>query len=423
MRRLSPLFLLPILLGASSCGGGSSVGTAASGSGNPTGANLPTQQEVNEAPVPLSFVSGPPPAAADLSTSPALPPVMNQSLKDCIAFAFGYELATFEVATSSNISADQLSHQASPADLYAKLLAKEQEGCDSGTSASDALDILVRQGVQSLALAPYRDGQCVVPSTSGAFGIQGYHTIKPTDKESIKLTLASGHPVGMAVSLYDNMSAWGQSHHDDSVFSGMGIPSSINGHGMLIVGYDDSRKAWKVMNSWGSTWGNRGFFWMGYDTFDASARVAYAVDGGGTSVGTDPGTPVIFLKLQALDYTSLSSPTHYLVMPFQFDHAAQVMQARMISGPTGAATPWQKVNRWLSRSYLWWGLGSAWPQGNYTLELQCQTTTGKPYTLSQKSPLSPGGQTRAYAQTFASADKFPLKGAKIVANGNLVGLF
>tara|TARA_B100000575_G_scaffold209118_1_gene170346 strand:- start:627 stop:1766 length:1140 start_codon:yes stop_codon:yes gene_type:complete len=37
------------------------------------------------------------------------------------------------------------------------------------------------------------------------------------------------------------------------------------GHAMLIVGYDDRKKAVQVLNSWGADFGNDGFFWIPYE--------------------------------------------------------------------------------------------------------------------------------------------------------------
>ena len=37
------------------------------------------------------------------------------------------------------------------------------------------------------------------------------------------------------------------------------------GHAMLIVGYDDNKKAVQVLNSWGKNFGNNGYFWMPYE--------------------------------------------------------------------------------------------------------------------------------------------------------------
>ncbi|HUX59814.1 MAG TPA: C1 family peptidase, partial [Ignavibacteriaceae bacterium] len=42
---------------------------------------------------------------------------------------------------------------------------------------------------------------------------------------------------------------------------------SAGGHAMLIIGYDDNKKAFKVANSWGLSWGKKGYGWIGYDYF------------------------------------------------------------------------------------------------------------------------------------------------------------
>lgn len=38
-----------------------------------------------------------------------------------------------------------------------------------------------------------------------------------------------------------------------------------DGHVMLMVGYDDTRQAFLVKNSWGANWGSGGYVWMSYD--------------------------------------------------------------------------------------------------------------------------------------------------------------
>ena len=36
------------------------------------------------------------------------------------------------------------------------------------------------------------------------------------------------------------------------------------GHAMVITGYDDKRRAFKLFNSWGPDWGDNRFGWVGY---------------------------------------------------------------------------------------------------------------------------------------------------------------
>jgi hypothetical protein len=40
---------------------------------------------------------------------------------------------------------------------------------------------------------------------------------------------------------------------------------TVGGHVVTIVGYDDSKSCWIVKNSWGTKWGERGYFRMAYD--------------------------------------------------------------------------------------------------------------------------------------------------------------
>lgn len=50
----------------------------------------------------------------------------------------------------------------------------------------------------------------------------------------------------------------------------MPIASQIRGgHAMIIIGYDDAKKAFKIENSWGDSWGNMGYAWLPYDVINS----------------------------------------------------------------------------------------------------------------------------------------------------------
>jgi C1A family cysteine protease len=40
--------------------------------------------------------------------------------------------------------------------------------------------------------------------------------------------------------------------------------SIVGGHAVMAAGYDDTKKLILVRNSWGASWGQKGYFWMPY---------------------------------------------------------------------------------------------------------------------------------------------------------------
>jgi hypothetical protein len=47
--------------------------------------------------------------------------------------------------------------------------------------------------------------------------------------------------------------------------------AQAGGHSMLIVGYDNNRRMFLVRNSWGESWGERGYVWIPYSVLDATS--------------------------------------------------------------------------------------------------------------------------------------------------------
>lgn len=105
-----------------------------------------------------------------------------------------------------------------------------------------------------------------------------YHTFYARDVEwynvgpnlenidAIKESLMQQGAIGTALS-------WSGSYYSSSSNSFYQSPSSSNeaNHAVTIVGWDDSKKtaapkpgAWLAKNSWGSSWGQDGYFWISY---------------------------------------------------------------------------------------------------------------------------------------------------------------
>ena len=77
------------------------------------------------------------------------------------------------------------------------------------------------------------------------------------------------------------------------------------GHVMLMAGYDDTRQAFLVKNSWGTNWGTGGYVWMSYDFVSRG----FVYNAGILNAVVDPASPFdansnkqLFLGRWNLDY-------------------------------------------------------------------------------------------------------------------------
>lgn len=91
----------------------------------------------------------------------------------------------------------------------------------------------------------------------------GSHSIQMTLPQ-IKGALADGYPVAFGFAIFESFE--GQEIAKSGV---MTMPISceqlLGGHAVLIVGYDDTKKVLIIRNSWGTSWGDNGYFYMPYD--------------------------------------------------------------------------------------------------------------------------------------------------------------
>jgi C1A family cysteine protease len=125
---------------------------------------------------------------------------------------------------------------------------------------------------------PYTDVSCTtMPTTAqksaaAAYKIASYSTVTLTTA-AIKSFLAAGHPVivggpvNSAFMYLTNNQVLG-------AFTG----NSLGGHCYCLVGYDDTKGAYKFMNSWGTTWGSQGFGYIAYGYEKSWWTEAYVIN-------------------------------------------------------------------------------------------------------------------------------------------------
>jgi len=207
-----------------------------------------------------------------------LPPIGDQGQQSsCVGWGVGYATSTFfnQLASATGPVTSPAS-QASPADLYAKLLQKELLACGNGTKVADALDIMVTQGVDALASSQYSDQVCSFPSAQDQFFLNGYTVLDLTNLTLIKQHIANLSVIPLGIVVYPDFEA----ASGPAVYSPSSGNCSLGGHCVALVGYDDSRQAFRIMNSWGTGWGDGGFLWVAYNAFPTIVQEAYLPIGG-----------------------------------------------------------------------------------------------------------------------------------------------
>jgi C1A family cysteine protease len=101
------------------------------------------------------------------------------------------------------------------------------------------------------------------------FKIQSWNTI-PTTVADLKNSLLGGHPIIVAFAVYPDyfrLNATTNTTYDntDGTKGACTVAPCLGGyHANAVVGYDDSRNAFKVINSWGTGWGSGGYGWIDY---------------------------------------------------------------------------------------------------------------------------------------------------------------
>lgn len=153
-------------------------------------------------------------------------------------------------------------------------------GC-SGGIMEGAFKFVIANGQCSLASYPYtaKDGTC--QKCTAVAQITSCSDVKPNDQISLKAAV-SQQPVAVAIEA--------DTRYFQSYSSGILTSTSCGttlDHGVLVVGYgeENGQKYWLVKNSWGTSWGDKGYVKI--------ARSESTNDAGICGIAMDPSFPSV----------------------------------------------------------------------------------------------------------------------------------
>lgn len=222
-----------------------------------------------------------PPTTTTLPSSfiMATPAVMNQGGEgSCLSVALNYQ-RSIEAYYSSGASAySNASNFLSPEFLYNNT--KVNSGCGSGASMLTSMSFIKNKGICTWNSLPYSDQNgCDTTMITASmknealnYKIAGYHYMLSTDMTAIKTALANRHPLSFAFQMDANF----YNAYPGYIWNSRG--TLMYTHALTLVGYDDSKKAFKAINGWGTSWGDQGFIWIDYTFFGTIAGYVYQMD-------------------------------------------------------------------------------------------------------------------------------------------------
>lgn len=235
----------------------------------PTSPTSPTDTTITTTPTTVI-----PPTTLPASYLLTAPTPGNQGSEgSCVAFAASSVRSIEQYYRSSATSYSYATNIFSPEFIFNQI---EAGGCSSA-AMSDAMSLIVSKGVCTWQSMPYSssNGCSLQPTTSqyteaANYKLPSFSIIYGTDTTAVKTSLAKNHPLATILVIDDNFYNAGPGY----IWSSWG--TKVIGHALAIVGYDDSKHAFKAMNSWGTSWGDGGFIWIDYTFFTSLVYQLYA---------------------------------------------------------------------------------------------------------------------------------------------------
>lgn len=242
---------------------------------------------------------------AEISYEKFCPSVGDQGQQaTSVAFATAYYLRTIMEGKEKNITQKNQLDEArfSPTFVYDKIRDPKDVNCKGGGTIEEALDILKLDGAPRLRTLSYPlCNQAIPPAASKEatqFRIGDYQQLftEQTDAAqkvlTVKKALAEGNPVvagiGAPLSFEEARAVWEPAPNEKA-------DDILYNQAICVIGYNDKQHggAFRIVNSWNTGWGEKGFCWIPYSYFGKFVLNAFQVYNAESEPGNRPGTVIL----------------------------------------------------------------------------------------------------------------------------------
>lgn len=193
-----------------------------------------------------------------------LPPILDQgNLGDCVANAFAFCIG---VQTKNNLKISRLYHYAN-----CRIIDNTPLNQDNGTTIQTACAAIKNYGAASEPAYPYNISVfSKFPPLSIYQGAKYFRTFTYTfvsqNAASIKNCLNTYNvPIIFGFLVYSSFMTNSVSTTGVVPMPNITKEKSLGGHCMCIVGYNDTTQMFTCANSWGTSWGDKGYCYIPYN--------------------------------------------------------------------------------------------------------------------------------------------------------------
>ncbi|GAB3510010.1 hypothetical protein GCM10027341_47820 [Spirosoma knui] len=221
-----------------------------------------------------------------------------------VAFATAYYLRTIMESKDKNLVQKPKIDESrfSPTFVYDKIRDPKDINCQGGGTIEEALDVLKKDGVPRLKNLGYPLCNQAIPAVAvkeaSQFRIGDYQLLfipetGPDQKvQAVKKALAEGNPVvvgiGAPLSFEEARTVWEPAPNEKA-------DDILYNQALCVVGYNDKLHggAFRIVNSWNTGWGEKGFCWIPYAYFGQFCINGFQVYGAEVEPGNRTGAVVL----------------------------------------------------------------------------------------------------------------------------------
>lgn len=201
------------------------------------------------------------------------------SIGSCVGWATGYAALTIAKAVQeNNTNTDNITSKARSARfIYDQIV----DQCPNGSVLNDAFNLVQTQG--DCLFTEFDPKTCKqipgsdIKALASSFKIKDFYKLFESSASSeqkineTKNSLNAKKPVVIGMMVSETFNRVGPSGE----WNPPSNDNNIGGHALCVIGFDDAKQRFEIINSWGTDWGNKGFFTISYSDYGKLCKYGF----------------------------------------------------------------------------------------------------------------------------------------------------